>query len=93
MHMRIMNTNTRASIVSQHTLNKITQRTPEILAASKIMLIDKQNIVLEAGIEMSFETEFANNRVVVAVDMGINAVHAFEYLADHAWEGFGEGNT
>ena len=80
-------------VVSQHALNEISQRAPEILAASKIVLIDKEHVVLEAGIEMCFKTEFANHRVVVAVDVGVNAVHAFEYLADHAWKGFGEGNT
>jgi hypothetical protein len=49
--------------------------------------------VLEAGIEMGFETELADNRVVVAIDVGVNSVHSFEDLANHARERLGEWNT
>lgn len=57
------------------------------------MLIDKQHVVLEAGIEMRLETQRDDDRVVVAVDVGINAVEALEDLAEECWEGFWEGNA
>lgn len=57
------------------------------------MLIDKENIMLEAGVEMGLEAELTDDGIVVAVDMSVDTVHAFEYLADHAGEGFGEWDT
>ena len=85
-------TNTQL-VVSQHAFNEISQGTPEVLAASKIMLVDKENIVLEAGVEMGFEAKLTNYGIVMAVYMGVNAVHTFKHLTDHAGEGLGEWNT
>jgi hypothetical protein len=42
---------------------------------------------------MSLEAQFTNDGVVVAIDVGIDTIHALEYLSDHAGEGFGEGNA
>lgn len=49
--------------------------------------------MLEACIEVSLEAKFANDGVVVTVNMGVDTIHALEYLSDHAGEGLGEGNT
>ena len=57
------------------------------------MLIDEENIVLEASVEMGFETELTNYGIVVAVDVCVNTIHAFENLADHAGERFRERDT
>jgi hypothetical protein len=45
------------------------------------MLIHKQDVVLEASVEMWLEAQVAYDWVVVAVDMGIYSVQAFEELA------------
>jgi hypothetical protein len=50
------------------------------------VLVDEENVVLEAGVEVSFKTELADDRVVMAVDVGVDTVHSLEDLADHAWE-------
>jgi hypothetical protein len=47
------------------------------------VFVNKEDVVLEAGVEMGFETELADDGIVVAVDMGVNTVHSFEDLADH----------
>jgi hypothetical protein len=57
------------------------------------MLIDEENIVLEAGIEMRFKPQLDDDGVVVAVDVGVDAVEALEHVADEGWEGLGEGDA
>lgn len=57
------------------------------------MFVDKQDVMLEARVEMSFETKFADNGVVVAVDVGVDTVHSLEDLTDHTWEGLWERNA
>lgn len=57
------------------------------------MLIDEENIMLEASIEMSLETKFPDDRVVVAIDVCVDTVHPLEYLANHAWERLGKWYT
>lgn len=49
--------------------------------------------MLEACIEMGLKAEFANDGVVVAVYMGVDAIHALEYLPDHAGKRLGKRNT
>lgn len=78
------------SVTLEHTVHQISQGSPEILAARKVMLIYKQNVMLEAGIQVGLEPEFADNRIVVAVDVGVDAVHPLEHLPNHAREGLGE---
>ena len=48
------------------------------------MLVDEQDVMLEAGVEMCFESKFANHRIVMAIDVSIDSVHALKYLSDHA---------
>lgn len=55
------------------------------------MLVDEEDVLLEARVEVRFEAELANDGVVVAVDVGVDAVHALEDLADGLGERFGKG--
>jgi hypothetical protein len=80
-------------ITLQHAIHEISQRTPEILATIQTVLIDEEDVVLEAGIEMSLESQLANNWVVVTVDVGVHTVHPLEDLLNHAREGFGKWHT
>lgn len=57
------------------------------------MLVDEQDVVLEAGVEMRLETESDDDRVVVAVDVRVDAVEALEKLTDQGRELLGEGDT
>ena len=57
------------------------------------MLINEEDIVLEAGVEVCLEAEFANYWVVMAVYMCVDPVHALEDLSYHAWEGLWERNA
>lgn len=57
------------------------------------MLVDEQDVLLEACIQMRLETELADHGVVVAVNVGVDTVHALEDLADQRWERFGEGDA
>ncbi len=57
------------------------------------MLIDEENILLEASVEMRLQTQLSDHGVVVAVDVGVDTVHALEYLAHQGREGLWEGNT
>jgi hypothetical protein len=81
------------SVTPEHTLHKISKRSPEVLAARKTMFIDEEDIMLETRIEVSLQPKLANYRIVVTVDMCVNTIHPLEYLTDHAWEGFWEWNT
>lgn len=57
------------------------------------MLIDKQDIVFEASVEVRLEAEVHDNWVVVAVDMSIDTVETLEDLTDETGEGLWEWNT
>ena len=45
------------------------------------MLVDEQHVLLEAGVQVRLKAELADDRVVVAVDVRVDAVHALEDLA------------
>lgn len=57
------------------------------------MLIDEQDIVLEARVQMRLEAQLNDDRVVVAVDVRIDTVQALEHVADERGEGLGEGHA
>ena len=57
------------------------------------MLVHEQDVVLEARIEMWFQSQLKHDRVMVAVDMSIHSVQPLEHLADESWEGLRERNT
>ena len=70
-------------IAPQHTLHQISQRAPEILASAReAVLVDEQHIVFKARVQVRFETQLDDDRVVMAVDMGVDAVEALEHVAD-----------
>ena len=45
------------------------------------MLIYEKHIVLETGIEVRFHTKLDHHGVVMAVDVGIDAIEPFEQLS------------
>lgn len=49
--------------------------------------------MLEAGVQMGFETKFTDDGVMVAVNMCVDAIHSLEDLTDHTCEGLWEWNT
>lgn len=57
------------------------------------MLVDKENIVLETGVEVWLEAQVDNHRVVVTVDVGIYTVHSFENLANETEKWLREWDT
>jgi hypothetical protein len=57
------------------------------------VLIDEQDVVLEAGIQMGLEPQMYDDGVVMAVDMGVDTVQTLEYLAQETRKCLGEGNT
>lgn len=50
------------------------------------MLVDEENIVLKACVQMCLKAKLSNHWVVMAVNVGIHPVHSLEYLSDHARE-------
>ena len=46
------------------------------------MLIHKQNIMLEAGIEVGLQAELSDNVVMMAVYMSIDSIKSLEDLSD-----------
>ena len=54
--------------------------TVEVFASPfvQLMFIYEQHIMLEAGIEMRLEAQVHDDRIVVAVDVGVNSVEALE---------------
>lgn len=57
------------------------------------MLVDEQHVLLEAGVEVRLEAKLADYGVMVAVDVGVDAVHALEDLAHESRERLGERHT
>lgn len=57
------------------------------------MLINEQDVVLEAGVEMWFETQMDNDRVVMAVDVGIDAIKPLKNLPYGLTKMLGKGDT
>ena len=68
-------------IASQHTVHQVTQGSPEILPTCQPVLVDEQDVVFEAGVQVRLESEVHHNRVVVTVDVRIHTIQALEDLA------------
>ena len=49
--------------------------------------------MLEACVQMGFKTKLSNNGIVVAIYVGVDTVHALEYLSDHRAKGLREWNA
>ena len=73
-------------VATQHAIHQIAQWAPIVLAAGEVVLVNEEHILLEAGVEVWLEAQFADNGVMVAVDVGVNAVHALEDLAHQRGE-------
>lgn len=71
-----------ASITPEHTLDQITQWTPEVLPTCQPMLINEEDVVLEAGVQMGFEAQVNDHGVVVAVNVCIHSVQTLEDLTE-----------
>jgi hypothetical protein len=76
------------SVTRKHTIDKISQWAPEVFAARKVVLVDEEDVMLEAGVEMRLKAKLSDYWVVMAVDMGVNSVHSLKNLPNHAGEGF-----
>src|SRR3569833_206917 len=77
-------------VAPQHALHKVAEWAPEILAAGQVVLIDEEHVLLEAGIEMRLEPQLSNDGVVMAVFVGVDSVHALEFLLHQGRERLGE---
>lgn len=55
--------------------------------------MNEEDIMLEACIEMRFKAKVEDNRVVVTVNMCINAIQAFKHLADESRKCFRKRHT
>ena len=81
-------------VAAQHTLDQLAQRAvplslgiPSAALISKSKLFHKQDVVLEASVEVSFETKTSDDTVVMAVDVGVDAIETLEDLFDGGLEG------
>lgn len=81
------------SVALKHAVYQISQWAPVVAPAGEAMLVDKEDVLLEAGVKMWLEAELADNGVVMAVDVCVDAVHALEYLSDEREERFWEWNA
>lgn len=57
------------------------------------MLVHKQDVVLEAGIEMWLEAELHNHRIVMAVDVSVDTIESLEHLTNSCGKSFWERHT
>ena len=57
------------------------------------MLVNEEYIMLEARVEMRLETQLNDNRIVMTVYMGVDAVEPLEQLLDQRRKCLGEGDT
>lgn len=87
--MSVSNSKIDESLITlQHAFDQIAQRAPVVFAAAllKPVLIDEQNIVLETGVQVRFETQVHNDLIVVTIDVRVDSVKPFEKLSYRAWE-------
>jgi len=80
-------------VAAQHALDQIAQRSPEILAAGQVVLVNEEHVLLEARVQMRLQTELPDDGVVVAVNVSVDTIHALEDLAHQGRERLGEGDA
>jgi len=74
-------------IAPKHAFYQITEGTPEIATSfCQAKLLYEQYVVLEAGVQVWLEAEIDDDRVVVAVDVRVDAIEALEDLQDQRTE-------
>lgn len=74
------------SITLEHAVHQIAEGTPVIPAACQAVLVNEKDVLLETGVEMGLESKLTDHGVMVAVDVSVNAVHAFEDLTNEGRE-------
>jgi hypothetical protein len=57
------------------------------------VLVDKQDVMLEASVQMWFETKMDHDGVVVAVDVCVDSIQTLEDLSEETGKGLGERNA
>lgn len=57
------------------------------------MLIDEKDIVLKARIKVRLEAKFDDDRIVMAVNMGVDAIKALEDITKERSKGLREGDA
>lgn len=57
------------------------------------MLVDEQHVLLEAGVEMGLQAKLTDDWVVMAVNVGVDAIHALEDLANQRGKCLRERNA
>ena len=62
------------SIATKHALHQVSKRSPKVFPTGQPMLLDEKDIMLEARVEVRFETKMTNYWIVVAIDVGINPI-------------------
>lgn len=74
-------------VILQHAVHQVSHRSPEVLATCvQTMLVHEQYVMLEASIQVRLEAKLQDHWVVVAVDVGVNAIEPLKELLDHARE-------
>ena len=81
---------TPSIIGTEYSVNHVRQRPVKVLSRLEVELLDKEDIVFERGVHVWIETESDNDRVVVAVDVRIDAEETLDELADGALKVLGE---
>lgn len=65
----------------------------QLLLLDQLELIDEEDEVFEAGIQMILQSETENHLEVRVVDMSVDSKQSLENGLDHGEEVFGEGNS
>lgn len=84
---------TPPSVALDHLGRQITKWPVEVLSGIQLVLVYEEHILLEASVQVGFESKLTNDGVVVAVDMGVDTVHALEDLSNQRLEPLRERNT
>ena len=91
MHVQKVHRGVDHSVALDHLRSQVAKRAVKVLAGIQLVLVDEEHVLLEARVQMGLEAELADHGVMVAVDVGVDAVHALEDLADEGREALGEG--
>lgn len=69
------------SVALQHAVHEISERSPVVSSAGQAVFINEQHVLLEARVQMWLQAELADHRVMVAIYVRIDTIHALEDLA------------
>ena len=57
------------------------------------MLVNKQHVMLETGVQVGLQAKLRYNVIVMAVDVSVDSVEPFEQLPNQAWKCLWECNA